>query len=67
VTQQESLWIIKARLSCVYLKNDDLRLIFSYFSEERRVDFIEIYYKGDKENHDQSLIDSYLNEQKEYM
>ena len=63
ITQHESFWIIKARLSCAYLKNSDLRIVFSYFAQERRIDLIEIYFKGDKENEDYERIEKYVKEQ----
>lgn len=65
ITQHESFWLIKARLSCTYLKNSDLRIVFTYFAQERRVDLIEIYFKGDKENEDRERIEKYLKEQQD--
>ena len=62
ITQHESLWIIKARLACMSLRNHDLRIIFAYFTQERRVDFIELYFKGDKEREDRERIKKYLSE-----
>jgi len=35
-------------LACKYLRNSSLRVIYAYFIHERRVDFIELYFKGDK-------------------
>ena len=60
--QNELLLIVKARLACRYLRNSSLRIVFSYFTLERRVDFIELYYKGDKEREDSDRIDRYLRE-----
>ncbi len=62
LTQTESLLIVKARLACKYLRNSSLRVIFAYFIHERRVDFIELYFKGDKEREDSARIDRYLHE-----
>ena len=62
LTQNESLLIVKARLACKYLRNSSLRVIFAYFIHELRVDFIELYFKGDKEREDGERINSYLRE-----
>lgn len=52
--------VIKARLSCRYLKGSSLRIVYAYAEGEERVDFIELYYKGDKENEDKGRVDRYL-------
>ena len=62
LTQNESLLIVKARLACMYLQNSSLRVIFAYFIHESRVDFIELYFKGDKEREDGERINNYLKE-----
>ena len=36
-----------------------IRVIYGYFENEDRIDFIEIYYKGDKENEDRDRIMKY--------
>jgi len=33
-----------------------IRVIYTYFEEEDRIELIEIYYKGDKENEDRERI-----------
>ena len=60
ITQTESVKIIKARFFCRYLKGTSLRVIYSYIREKERIDFIEIYFKGDKENEDRERIKEYL-------
>ena len=62
LTQTESLLIVKARLACKYLRNSSLRVIYAYFIHERRVAFIELYFKGDKEREDNARINRYLGE-----
>lgn len=37
-----------------------LRAIYLYFEEAKKVLFLEIYFKGDKENEDRERIKSYL-------
>ena len=63
MTQTESLFIVKARLFCRYLKGSSLRIIYAYFELEQQIDFIELYYKGDKENEDHDRIKVYLSNQ----
>ena len=58
--QTESLCIVKARLFCRYLKGTSLRIIYSYFEQEQKIEFIELYFKGDKDNEDRERIKEYL-------
>ncbi len=52
LSRNEDVCIIKSRLACRYLKSKDLRLIYLYEKELNEITFIEIYFKGDKENED---------------
>ena len=52
--------IIKARLFCRYLKGSSLRIIYGFHCVSQKIDFIEIYFKGDKENEDRERIKEYL-------
>lgn len=52
--------IFKTRMMCRYLRRGDLRLIYAYLPAERRIEFIEIYFKGDKESEDGKRIAEYL-------
>ena len=61
ITQIEVLYIAKARLFCRYLKGSSLRVIYAYFEQEQRIEFIEVYFKGDKENENHDRIMEYLN------
>lgn len=60
ITQNERYAIIKARLFCRYLKGSSLRLIYAFHCEDYRIDFIEIYFKGENENEDRDRIKKYL-------
>ena len=60
IEQNDVLRIVKARLFCRYLKGSSLRVIYSYSERAQRIEFIEIYYKGDKENEDRKRIQQYL-------
>jgi hypothetical protein len=37
-----------------------IRVIYAYFPNEKKIVFIEIYFKGDKENEDRKRIKEYL-------
>ena len=60
IEQNDVLRIVQARLFCRYLKGSSLRVIYSYSERTQRIEFIEIYYKGDKENEDRKRIQQYL-------
>ncbi len=56
--------IYKARkFACKALKGkgaaSGIRLIYAYYEQEDIVEFIEIYYKGNKENEDRERISRY--------
>lgn len=56
----EILEIVKMRMACRALCDRSLRIVYAYFKQEQRIEFIEIYYKGDKENEDRDRIREYL-------
>lgn len=60
IARDENVHIVKARLFCRYLKGSSLRVIYSYCEQEQHIEFIEIYYKGDKENEDRHRVKAYL-------
>jgi len=61
ITQVNVLYILKARLFFRYLKGSSLRVIYAYFEQEQRIEFIEVYFKGDKQNENHDRILEYLN------
>ncbi len=60
ITQTDALYIIKARLFCRYLKGSSLRIVYAYFEQNQRIEFIELYHKGEKEDEDCDRINRYL-------
>lgn len=57
----ENPHLYKARkFACKSLKGSGaasgIRIIYAYFQEEDIIEFVEIYYKGDKENEDRERI-----------
>lgn len=63
ITQTNNVKIVKARFFCQYLKGTSLRLIYAYFEKEQKIEFIEICFKGDKENEDRKRIVDYVHGQ----
>ena len=43
-----------------FMSQSVLRVIYSCFAQEQRIEFIEIYHKGDKTNEDRRRIQKYL-------
>ena len=58
--KNNQLFIVKSRFFCRYLRGRTLRLIYAYYQEENLIEFIEIYFKGNKENEDRERIKKYL-------
>lgn len=55
------LKIVKAHLACRALRNNHLlRIIYAHVENKKRIEFIELYFKGDKENEDHERIKEYL-------
>ena len=61
IAQTNVLYIVKSRLFCRYLKGSSLRIIYAYSEQGHQFEFIELYFKGDKENEDRERIKEYLN------
>ena len=60
ITRNEKCVVIKARLFCRYLKGKSLRIIYAYYAKEIKIDFIEIYFKGNKGVENQKRISDYV-------
>lgn len=60
ITNHEKAIIIKARFFSRYLRGSSLRIIYSYRKAVELIEFIEIYFKGDRENENFWLIKNYL-------
>ena len=56
----QTVKIVKARMACRALRDRSLRIVYSYFEQEQRVEFIELYFKGEKENEDRERIKEHL-------
>lgn len=65
ITKTDSVYIVKARFFCRSLKKKDLRMIYAYIQNSQTIEmvgieFIEIYFKGNKQNEDGERIKEYL-------
>lgn len=58
--RNEKVCLYKIRLACRYLRADKMRVIYAQHPEPAKVVFIELYYKGEKENEDGERIKQYL-------
>ena len=56
----EQVMIIKARFFCRYLKGKTLRIVFAYFIDKKKIVFIELFYKGDKQREDKQRYKYFL-------
>lgn len=56
IHSSSAIKIIKARMACRALRDKALRVIYCFFEQEQRIEFIELYFKGDKENEDRERI-----------
>lgn len=63
IHSSSSIKIVKARMACRALRDRSLRIIYAYFEQNRRIEFLELYFKGEKENEDRGRIKEYLNNQ----
>lgn len=52
--------IVKTRLACRSLRERSMRVVYAYHADRIEFMYIEIYYKGDKENEDRERIREYL-------
>ncbi len=65
IIKTDQLYIVKARFFCKSLKKKDLRIIYAYIENSQiielvGIDFIELYFKGNKKNEDRERIKEYL-------
>lgn len=62
ITRGNGAMIMKARFFCRYLKGSSLRIIYSFIQQSNTIEFIELYFKGNKENEDRERIKYYLSQ-----
>ncbi len=52
--------VVKVRVHCESLRARTVRLIYAYHKDRIEFMYIELYFKGDKENEDRERITQYL-------
>jgi hypothetical protein len=60
IHHSENTKIIKTRLACKSLRDRSIRIIYAYHENITTFVYIEIYFKGHKENEDRQRIVDYL-------
>ena len=60
IHSSSNIKVVKARMACRSLRDRSLRIIYTYFEPNKQVEFIELYFKGEKENEDRERIKEYL-------
>ncbi len=60
LTSEQGVYVIKDRMMCRALKGSSLRVVHIYHKNENKIIFLELFYKGDKENEDKELYQSKL-------
>ena len=66
LTKTDFIYIVKARFFCRSLKKKDLRIIYAYIEKHQiiemiGIEFIEMYFKGNRASEDRKRIKNYLN------
>lgn len=60
LSQMGNYTVMKARLFCRYLKGASLRIVYAYNEKTSTITFIEVYYKGEQENHDGARVRAFF-------
>ncbi len=55
-----STTIVKVRVHCESLRSRTIRLIYAYHKNTIEFMYIEVYFKGEKENENRERIEEYL-------
>jgi len=60
IRSTENVKIIKVKINCESLRSRSIRLIYSYREDKIEFLYLEVYFKGNKENEDKERIEKYL-------
>ena len=60
ISKNEQCVVVKARLFSRYLKGSSLRIIYAFHHNISKFVFIDMYFKGEKENEDRERVKEYL-------
>lgn len=59
--KHERYIVYKTRLACISLKGETkMRIVYAYHEEKKLIELIELYWKGEKENHDYVRVEEYV-------
>jgi mRNA-degrading endonuclease RelE of RelBE toxin-antitoxin system len=53
--------IVKVRVHCESLRSRTIRLMYAYHKNTIKFMYIEVYFKGEKENENRGRVEEYLN------
>lgn len=59
IDSEKKSFIFKVRLKCKSTKGSNFRIIYFYDGEKIEIIFIEIYFKGNKENENEKVIEEF--------
>ena len=62
IYSSDTMKIVKARLACKSLRDRSIRVIYAYHGDAVTFVYIELYFKGDKENEDYERVRDYIKE-----
>lgn len=60
IKSTDNIKIVKVKIQCESLRSRSIRLIYSYREDKIEFLYIEVYFKGNKENENRERIDEYL-------
>ncbi len=60
IATTEEVQVVKVRIHCESLRARTIRMIYAYHEGNIEFVYIEVYFKGDKENEDRERIKEYL-------
>ncbi len=60
IATSETVKVVKVRIHCESLRSRAVRLIYAYHEDRIEFMYIELYFKGDKENENRERITQYL-------
>lgn len=65
IHSEDNLQVVKARLACRSLRDRSLRVIYAYHEKQITFMYIELYFKGNKENEDRERVQQYIESMKD--
>lgn len=60
IHSSQDVKIVKVRVHCESLRARTIRMIYAYHSDRIEFMYIELYFKGDKENEDMKRVANYI-------